>query len=381
MICLACHGKAGEGKSYKEYKTGIPGIGRSDFLSVASPEFIEFTVYHGRSGRQMAAWMPRYSGLKTEEIEGLAQFVKSKRIVNAQYSSVQRLSGNRNEGEILFKSNCTMCHGDDGRGAHIVTISNPDMLSVANDEFLYKTIFHGRRNTSMPGWGGFSSEEIADITAFLKGWFGGKSRRGSFSADSGDSARGEERYHYLCSRCHGIYGQGDTGPAILNLDFQNAASDYFLSEMIANGRRGTAMIGWSTAVSKQDRLSPSDIADVVAYLRRASQNPPVVIYPGPIFGSAEKGKRSFQELCVECHGQLGEGSQALALNNQEFLNAATNGFIYATLSLGRTGTDMPSWGRGSNRYRVLTTQERHDIVAFLRQWQKVVIKKMLGNLN
>jgi mono/diheme cytochrome c family protein len=377
MICTACHGKAGEGKSYKEYKTGIPGIGRSDFLSVASPEFIEFAIYHGRGGRLMAAWMPRYSGLKLAEIEGISEFVKSKSAVLSEFSAVQGISGSRDEGEILYKPNCAMCHGDDGRGAHIITISNPDMLSLASNEFLYKTIVKGRRNTAMPGWGGFSSEEMANILAFLKGWSREAARRGVFSFEAGDISRGEEKYHYVCSRCHGIYGQGDTGPAIFNLDFQNAASDYFLSEMIAKGRQGTAMIGWSTAVSKQEQLTASDITDVIAFLRHASQNPPDVIYPGPIFGSAEKGKVLFQELCVECHGQMGEGSQAPALNNQEFLNAATNGYIYATLSLGRNGTDMPSWGKGSDRYRALTTQERHDTVAFLRQWQKVVIKKML----
>ncbi|NOR11987.1 MAG: c-type cytochrome, partial [Candidatus Aminicenantes bacterium] len=196
-------------------------------------------------------------------------------------------------------------------------------------------------------------------------------------AEQGDVDRGEERYHYLCSRCHGIYGQGDTGPAIFNADFHDAASDYFFAEMIAKGRRGTAMIGWSTAVSKQERLSAADIADVIAYLRHASLNPPDVIYPGPIFGSAEKGRSLFQELCIECHGQLGEGLQAPALNNQEFLNAATNGYLCATISLGRNETEMPTWGRDSDKYRALNSQERHDIVAYLRQWQKVVIKKML----
>ncbi len=381
MICSACHGKIGEGKSYKEYRTGIPGIGRSDFLSVASTDFIAFTIYHGRSGRQMAAWMPRYSGLKLEEIEALADFVKSRRNVNSKLSAVQRINGNKNEGERLYKANCSMCHGDDGKGAHIITISNPDMLSVANDEFLYKTIVNGRRNTAMPGWGEFSSEEMASIVTFLRNWSMGMAKLGVFSADLGDVSRGEEKYHYLCSRCHGIYGQGDTGPAIFNPDFQNAASDYFLSEMIAKGRQGTAMIGWSTDVSSQERLSASDIADVIVFLRHSSQNPPDVIYPGPIFGSAEKGESLFEELCIECHGRLGEGSQAPALNNQEFQNAATNGYIYATLSLGRSGTEMPTWGRGSDRYRALTTQERHDIVAYLRQWQKVVIKKMLKDRN
>jgi mono/diheme cytochrome c family protein len=384
MICSACHGKAGEGKRYKEYKTGIAGIGRSDFLSVASTDFIAFTIYHGRSGRQMAAWMPRYSGLKMEEIGALADFVKSKMTVNSEFASVQRINGNLNEGERIYKTNCAMCHGDDGRGTHIITISNPGMMSVASDEFLYKTIVSGRRNTAMPGWGEFSSEEMADILAFLRDLATGAAGRGvyyseqsSFSAARGDVSRGEEKYHYLCSRCHGIYGQGDTGPAIFNPDFQNAATDYFLSEMIAKGRQGTAMIGWSMVVSRQEKLSASDIADVIAFLRHSSQNPLDVIYPGPIFGSAEKGRSQFQELCIECHGQLGEGLQAPALNNQELLNAGTNGYLFATISRGRSGAEMPSWGRGSDKYRALNLQERHDIVAFIRQWQKVVIKKML----
>jgi mono/diheme cytochrome c family protein len=332
----------------------------------------------------MAAWMSRYSGLMQEEIEDIAEFVKSRRTINSEFSAVQGISGSRDEGEILYKTSCTICHDDDGRGASIITIGNPDMLAVASDEFLYKTIVIGRRNTAMPGWGEFSSEEMADIIAFLRGLPLGVASRGvyryrqdSFSAAQGDVSRGEEKYHYLCSRCHGIYGQGDTGPALFNRDFQTAASDYFLSEIIAKGRRGTAMIGWSIDVSKQELLTTSDIADVIAFLRHSAQNPPEVIYPGPIFGSSERGKSLFQELCIECHGQLGEGSQAPALNNQEFLNAATNGYIYATISLGRNGTDMPSWGRGSDKYRTLNSQERHDIVAHLRQRQKVVIKKML----
>jgi mono/diheme cytochrome c family protein len=319
-----------------------------------------------------------------EEIEHVSEFVKSRRTVNSEFSAVQGISGSRDEGEILYKTSCTICHGDDGRGASIITISNSDMLTVASDEFLYKTIVIGRRNTAMPGWGAFSSEEMADIIAFLRALPLGvarqgvyRYRQGSFSAAQGDVSRGEEKYHYLCSRCHGIYGQGDTGPALFNRDFQNTASDYFLSEIIAKGRRGTAMIGWSIDVSKQELLMPPDIADVIVFLRHSSQNPPDVIYPGPIFGSAEKGRSLFQDLCVECHGRLGEGTQAPALNNQEFLNAATNGYIYATISLGRSGTDMPSWGRGSDKYRALNIQERHDIAAYLRQWQKVVIKKML----
>lgn len=373
MICTACHGKSGEGKSYKDYKTGIPAIGNEDFLAVASQGFIAFTIYHGRGGRQMAAWLPRFSGLTEGEIQDLAGFVKSMREVNSDFRTVQSASGIIQRGELLYRENCAMCHGADGRGAQVITISNSDLLAVADEEYLYNTIVNGRGNTAMPGWGQFSSDEMADIIAFLKSWQDVSARLGSFSASEGDISSGEEKYHYLCSRCHGIYGQGDTGPAIFNRDFLETASDYFLFEMIAHGRRGTAMIGWSTAVSKQVKLAEGDVADVIAFLRHSAANPPDVIYPGPSFGSSEKGIRLFQDLCAECHGKNGEGTLAPALNNQELLNAATNGYLYATISRGRTGTEMPSWGRGSDKYRTLNTQERHDIVAYLRQWQRFVI--------
>lgn len=378
LICSACHGKSGQGKSYRAYKTGVPGIGLDGFLSVASQEFIVFSIYHGRGGRQMAAWMPRFSGLTQEEIHLLSAFIKSRRVLRSDFEEVRTLKGRPEEGKILYDANCAMCHGPDGKGMSVITVSNSDLLAVASDEYLFKTITNGRGNTAMPGWGRLSSQEMADTIAFLRSWYKGRKRRGDFSTETGDVTRGEQKYHYICSRCHGLYGQGDTGPSIINGNFLAAASDYFLSEMIARGRRGTAMIGWSTAVSAQEKLSSQDISDVIIFLRHAALNPPDVIYPGSSFGSAGEGEKLYQALCAECHGKEGEGPQAPALNNQELLNAATNGYLFATISLGRAGTEMPSWGRGSEKYRALSSQERHDIVTYLRRWQKVVIKKRVN---
>jgi hypothetical protein len=62
------------------------------------------------------------------------------------------------------------------------------------------------------------------------------------------------------------------------------------------------------------------------------------------------------------------------LNNQDFLNAATNGYILGTISLGRIDTPMPSWGRGSEKYPVMTGAGRQDVVAYIRSWQKARIK-------
>jgi hypothetical protein len=63
-----------------------------------------------------------------------------------------------------------------------------------------------------------------------------------------------------------------------------------------------------------------------------------------------------------------------ALHNQEFLSAASNGFLLATLTLGREGTDMPSWGYGQEEYVRLSGKERQDLVAHLRSMQRIRIK-------
>ena len=77
----------------------------------------------------------------------------------------------------------------------------------------------------------------------------------------------------------------------------------------------------------------------------------------------------------------GRGPKAPALNNQEFLNGATNGYVFATVSLGRSGTDMPSWGKGSDRHAALDLEARQDVVTYIRNWQTVVIKKQIRNKN
>jgi mono/diheme cytochrome c family protein len=373
MMCTACHGKSGEGKDYDKFETGVSAIHNQDFLSVASVEFLEFTLMNGRGRRQMAAWMPRFSGLKREELSATATVLKAQRVVNSSMSQFQSLRGNPSFGKTLYEQNCLMCHGEDGRAAQVISISNTDFLIAATDEFLYQTLCNGRSNTAMPGWGAFSSQEMADIISFLRAWQKGTSRRGSFDASKGNPNDGEHLYHYRCSRCHGTYGQGDSGPSLFNADLMMAASDFFLAEMITKGRHSTAMFGWQKDVVSKDRLTENDVADIISFLRQKAEQPKEILYAGTNFGQAESGKIVFEKNCAECHGQNGEGPKAPALNNQELLNGGTNGYLYATISLGRENTKMPSWGRGDDGHKKLSIQERHDVVAFVRKWQNVVI--------
>jgi cytochrome c oxidase cbb3-type subunit 3 len=190
-----------------------------------------------------------------------------------------------------------------------------------------------------------------------------------------DTQQGILQFHYLCSRCHGDFGEGDTGPAILNSDFLMAADNSYLFTTIASGRIHTAMFGWKGQQAGKEHIGDKQIIDVIAYMRAVEEINRDYIYPGANPGNSGEGKEIFMIHCAECHGENGNGIIAPQLNNQEFLNAATNGFILATISLGRTGTDMPSWGKGDEKHQALSGKERQDLVAFIRSWQVIKIRQ------
>ena len=135
------------------------------------------------------------------------------------------------------------------------------------------------------------------------------------------------------------------------------------------------MFGWSDNLRTRERLTSSNIIDIISFLQFKAQQPIEVLYPGPNLGVATSVDSLYSSNCSECHGPNGEGVKAPALSNQEFLNSATNGYLFATISLGRSGTKMPSWGRGSEKVNKLSVQERFDIAAALRRNPTIVIKQ------
>ncbi len=373
--CTACHGKYGEGKDYTEYKTGVPGILKRDFLRMASGEYIFFTLLKGRSNRQMASWAPDLSGWKNEEMDSILFYITDHKgdypLIENRYFTAGLVS----KGKQYFNSNCKMCHGEDGEGGIGIALYNHDFLAVASDRFLVETILKGRNNTAMPSWFDVSIEEMKELIAYIRSWSSKQGRDYTVNLPPGNIEKGNLNYHYLCSRCHGEFGEGDTGPSNLNRNFLLAASDSYLFETISKGRSPTAMFGWSEDVHGEEKLDNQDISDIIAFMRSTVNQEWDYVHAGSNPGNALPGKQLFQSNCAECHGEHGGGMEAPALNNQEFLSAASNGYLIGTISLGRSETKMPSWGRGEEDYPALTGKERQDITAFIRNWQRVRIRK------
>jgi mono/diheme cytochrome c family protein len=372
-LCSACHGKNGEGKGYDDFKTGIPAIGNRDFLRVASLEYIRFTIEKGRSLRQMGSWSQGISGLKPSELDGISQHLKQ--LGNSPGSrdlSVKR--GNSNRGSELFDLYCKTCHGIEGIGGVAVALNQEGLLNKADDQFILETLLTGRGNTGMPGWSLLEDEQLYDLVAYVSSWRVGRVSTGAIDLPEADLEQGALRYHFLCSRCHGEFGEGETGPAIINRDFLAAADNRLLYETIALGRTHTAMFGWSTDLYNQEKLERQDISNIIGHMRSSAQMELSYVYQGSNPGQHSKGAILFERHCAECHGKAGEGLKAPALHNQEFLSASSNGYLLATITIGRSGTAMPSWGYGDETHPLLSGKERQDLVAYIRSYQRIHIK-------
>ena len=375
LFCAACHGKNGEGKSYDRFRTGVPALNNQDFQAVASREFLEFTLMKGRSRRQMSSWSKEISGLYRQEIEKVINIVRNWRPVGPQFIEVQKQPGNLSQGKQIYASHCQFCHGEKGMNGIAPVLNNQDFLRIATHQFIYQTLKTGRSNTAMPAWSRFSAPETASLIRLIRSWQTQPSIKHSKKAISGDRDKGQDLFDHLCIRCHGKHGTGGIGPAVMNPDFLRAATDQFLFQTISNGRNHTAMFGWAKDLGKLEKVKTEDIRNIVTYMKAQADSITDQIYAGESVGRASVGRNLYEKHCSECHGYDGEGKKAPALNNQEFLNAASNGFILATISLGRSETEMPSWGRGNQKYSKLTGDQRNDIVAFVRSWQLQTIKK------
>lgn len=373
FTCSACHGKKGEGKDYNVYAYGAPGVMNQDYLRIVSDHFILFTLLKGRSLKMMASWAGNLSGYTANELDSLTQFVYSHQSSGWEYPFPNPRGGDLESGRDVYSKYCQSCHGENGEGGAGLAINQRDFLRFASDAFILKTLRYGRKNTAMPAWNNLVEEEVRQLFAYIRSWNDGPVNPPPMLLPPANLSQGEIDFHYNCSRCHGVNGEGNTGPAIVNRDFLKAASDNYLFQTIARGRSHTSMFGWSDDLNSQEALSKQDISDIIGYMKEKAGKAPEYIYPGTNPGSHSAGQKIFSANCAECHGDNGEGTTAPGLNSQEFLNAASNGYILATTTIGRTGTQMPAWGYENTDYPMLSDKERQDLVAFIRSWQRLQI--------
>jgi cytochrome c oxidase cbb3-type subunit II len=155
--------------------------------------------------------------------------------------------------------------------------------------------------------------------------------------------RGKDLFAQNCAGCHGVEGRGDgfVAPVLFRKPKDLSTTRFslkLLSQVLWNGKRGTAMPSWRG-------LPPADRAALAVYVQ--SLHPPVG--PETALGQpTDQGAKAFLLNCTPCHGEAGDGTGANAAKlfpkPANFkLKQPDAGYIFQVLNDGILGTAMPSW--------------------------------------
>jgi len=181
------------------------------------------------------------------------------------------------DGGALYDQHCSVCHGGNGEGGVGVPLGLPDFINNISNEYLFKTIRHGRPGRIMPTLDYLSDAQVNAITDFVRSFGNGKIPEENTSVIDGDIKQGKQLYAQYCAQCHGADGRGGKGtgvtfsrkrnlpiiaPALNNSGFLASATDYMIRDTIKFGREGTPMSSQLVI-----GLSENDIDDLVSYIR------------------------------------------------------------------------------------------------------------------
>ncbi|HVO99782.1 MAG TPA: c-type cytochrome [Bryobacteraceae bacterium] len=181
--------------------------------------------------------------------------------------------------QVLYRQNCSGCHGVDGHGGLTVALGDPVYLAIADDATIRGVIEEGRPGTAMQAFarkaGGMLTD--AQIEILVRGIRARWARPGVFENDKppayaasepGDAERGHDVFKTYCSLCHGPDGRG--ARTIADTSYLGLVTDQHLRTVTITGMPHLGMPGWR---NHGKPLSDADVTDVVAWL--AAQRMPL----------------------------------------------------------------------------------------------------------
>lgn len=176
-------------------------------------------------------------------------------------------------GEKVYKNECLVCHGNNGKGEGTkmgTAINNQHFLNAVSDKDLYNYLKFGREGTAMPAYGPrLSDNDLHNLVTFIRNWQSQKMDLTAPETVYGSSENGKKLYQLYCLSCHGEAGEGKfkMGTVLANPEYLKYTTDKQIWISTAYGREETRMGPSLKGLEGVRQLKKNDISDIVAYIR------------------------------------------------------------------------------------------------------------------
>jgi putative heme-binding domain-containing protein len=151
-----------------------------------------------------------------------------------QTSPTRRVAKEPLLGSRIYSSDCSGCHGLDGRGTERApNIATSAKVRALSDEEIGNIISEGIPATGMPGFHSLSPAQVQSLVAYMRSMQGDGDSKSLF----GNAARGKAIFFGKgeCSNCHMVQGQGGfAGP---DLTYDSSMSAKTIREGIVSPTR------------------------------------------------------------------------------------------------------------------------------------------------
>jgi mono/diheme cytochrome c family protein len=199
---------------------------------------------------------------------------------------------------VLYKSNCSACHGDRGLNGPALPMNNPVYLAWAGNDHMLPIVASGESLKSIHAFaqsgGGMLTDQQVNIivNGMIANWgkpgiLNGANPPGYSGTTTPDLAAGKIAFQAHCASCHGEDGTGAEVAAkqsvtgsIVDPTYLSLIGDQGLRDIVVSGLPGEGMPDWHGDGSVKP-MTDKEVTDVVAWLGSHR-----VQFPGQPFSSS-----------------------------------------------------------------------------------------------